>query len=319
MKILRWMTPVVAAALAAGGDAFQEGLRLQRAGKYKEALEAWRLAESEAGDDPSAELLFNKALCAFQAGDPHEAEASAEKAAASGRPEFVRGRDFLRGNIEFQRCESLERDIDAAWNAQNAPPAPGAAPPSIDLEMYDRAIAQAQLARDSWAAAAGRAGTPESAAPAVRNAERAVVKIEELKKKKEEAEKMKKEQAEKNKDQKKDDKNKDSQKPESRPESRPQDGSESRPESQPSEDKDKKDSQPKDDSKGSENSKDPQNKSDDSKSQPEERKPGDESKEPGKLTQEQITRMLDKVNEKEKQRQQLMKARARVIRVPKDW
>lgn len=316
-------------ALPAGGDAFQDGLKLLREGKNKEAFVAFQTAEAEAKDNASPELLFNKALAAYKSGDLHEAEASAEKAAAAGRAEFVTARDFLRGNIQYQRCEITEKEIDEKWAALNAtggnvnpgnvnpngPPTLGPpAQPSLDLKLYDRAIAEAESARDAWVASASAAAAPE-AAPALRNTERALLKIEELKKKKEEAEKKAKEQQDQNKDQKDDNKKDDDKNTESKPESRPDEKPESRPESQPSKDQENKDPQKKEDDPSQQNDPNDQNKNEQKENEAKQQQEAD----PTKLTQEQMKRMLDKLDEKEKQRQQLLKARARVLRVPKDW
>ncbi|MBI3820093.1 MAG: hypothetical protein HY286_15475 [Planctomycetes bacterium] len=312
------LAPLMLASAAAGEDPFETGLKLYKEGKFAEALESFKKAEAESKEG-FPELYYNKAVAAYRAGDDHEAEASAERAAAGGGDDYISARDFLRGNIAFRRAENLEKEAEAPPPAGPVPPSlqnGAAAPPAPDpVAIYTRAIGQAEAARDAWiASATKRAASLASAAPgaAERNVERAILKIEELNRKKEEAEKKQKEQ--KKDDQKKKDDNKkdDKQKPESRPESRPQDGSESRPESKPSQDQDPQ--------KDKQDPRDPKdNPEDQNKDQKNEDKQKPEEQDPNKLTQAQIQKMLDKLDDKEKQRLNLMKAKARVIRVAKDW
>lgn len=316
---------------AAGGDDFNEGLRLYRAGKHAEAYEVFKKAA--AAGEASPELQYNEAISAWQAGLDHEAEAAAEKAAASGGSVFVHARDFLRGNIAFRRSGNIEKTADMATaqmsNGATGPagPAgpgnpnnsanPGGAPPQPPdpVEAYDRAIAQAEIARDAWIAAANHEpsslAAPE-AGSAARNAERAILKIEELMKKREEAQKEKekqqkeKEQKEKEQDKdkdkdKKDDPNKDKDKQDKNEDKK--DDPQSRPESKPSQDQNKKDPSEKKDPKPDESKKE---------QQPQEQ-------DPSQLTQAQVQRMLDKLDDKEKQRQMLVRKSARVVRVAKDW
>src|SRR5262249_5853890 len=123
------------AAAPSGGDDFDAGLAALREKKYKDAIAAFSRAEERAGEKAPAELLYDKALAAYGAGDFETAEVSAERAAARGGPAFVRARDFLRGNAQFQKCESAEKDVDAAVNA---PPAPGQAALAADPAAYDK-------------------------------------------------------------------------------------------------------------------------------------------------------------------------------------
>lgn len=321
---------LLTSAAAGGGDPYEEGMRLYADGKYKEAFESFKKA-IEKNQNPPAELYYNKAVAAFQIGDDHEAEASAEKAAASGERKFTNVRDFLRGNIAFRRCENIEKEIDDAKIAPPAPQPPGAPPsaPPDPVAGYERAIAQAESARDAWiAAAAGepagvdttkgnatKSNTVKEAGAAARNVERAILKIEELKKKKEEAEKQQKEQQKKDDKNKDDNNKKDENKPESRPESRPDSRPESRPDQEQKQDPQKNEDQKKQDQQNQQN--DPNQQKQDQKQQDPKESP--EEQDPNKLTQAQIQRMLDKLDDKEKQRQAVMKAKARVVRVPKDW
>jgi hypothetical protein len=275
--------------LSLGGDSFEEGLRLFRAGQYKESLEAFRKASEESGDDAPAELLFDRALAALATDDLTDAEQAAERAAARDALGFGRARDFLRGNVAFASCEAAEKAIASPpAGPAVAPPgsAPGA-PPEPNPGAYDKPIALAESARDAWIAAAS-AGEDWPAAR--RNVERALRKIEELKKKKEEEQKKKDEQ-----DKQKEQDKKSESRPESQPESRPSDPN------QQKQDPNKDQKQPQD--------------SKDKEKKPSQQKPQEQKE----LSPEQVQRMLDKLDEKEKQRVQLQRARAWSVRVPKDW
>jgi hypothetical protein len=116
-----------------------------------------------------AGLFYNRALAALSAGDLVTAEFSAEKAAVRGGPEFMELRDFLFGNTSFARCKRAEAEADK---------------PAADPAAYDPAIAFASSAFDAWCrAAASRTDWPA----ARRNVERALLKLEELRGKKEAA------------------------------------------------------------------------------------------------------------------------------------
>jgi hypothetical protein len=292
MRVFLLLT-ILCAAFAAG-DGFDDGLRLYKEGKFKESLAAFDKAVQEAGADAAPELYYNQALAALAAGDPVAAAAAAERAAAREPARFARRRDFVHGNAAFTRCEGVEKEIAAGPVMPQGPQGPSS--PIVQSmtpnpEAFDAAIQLAEQARDAWIDASKGA---EDWPAARRNVERALVKIDELRKKKEEAQKQKEEQEKKQQEDDKGDKKdkKKQENPESRPESRPQDeqNPESRPESQPQEN--------------------PQSRP----SNPDEAKP-----EPKELSQEQLQRLLDKLDEKEKQRLQMLRARMRAIRVPKDW
>ncbi len=156
------------------GDEFAEGVRAYRQGRYEAALRAFTLAEEQAGNEASAELLHNKALAALGAGDMLAAEIAAEKAAVRGGPRFASLRDFLLGNAGFARCEQAEEL---------------AARPEAGMPALDEAIAHARAAKGFWELAAmSRSDWPA----ARRNVERALIKLERLLKKKEDAEKRRK-------------------------------------------------------------------------------------------------------------------------------
>jgi hypothetical protein len=127
------------------------------------------LALGACGDD-SARIAFNEGVAALRSSDLVAAEIAAEKAAARGGPGFEALRDFLLGCAAFTRCEREEIGFFG--------PAGGAA-------ALDRAIVHAERARDFWqGAAARRTDWPEVR----RNVERALLKLEELRKKRAAAE-----------------------------------------------------------------------------------------------------------------------------------
>ncbi|MEW6741546.1 MAG: hypothetical protein AB1486_02210 [Planctomycetota bacterium] len=162
-------------------DESSAGAQAYREGRYQEALKAFTAAEKEAGNRASAELLYNRALAGLRAGELVVAEFSAEKAVARGGARFVATRDFVLGSTDFARCDMAEAEAART----------DAGPAALDL-----AISYAEAARDSWQRAAmSRADWPE----ARRNVERALLKLEELKKKRAEAIERKKARDEKKK------------------------------------------------------------------------------------------------------------------------
>lgn len=155
--------------ILAAGDDFATGMKAYEEGRYKDALAAFSAAELAAGNTASPELLYNRALCALRMRRWVEAEYSAEKAAARGGPEFAALCNFLRGNAEFMRCQTAEAEALLV---------------EADPTAYDRALGHARSSLEYWELAArSRADWPE----ARRNAERALLKLEQLLQKREEA------------------------------------------------------------------------------------------------------------------------------------
>jgi hypothetical protein len=158
----------LALALLLPGCGSGDGESLYRAGRFEEAHAAFVAVSGDEGDAASPELLVNRALAALRAGDLRDAEASAERAAARGGPDFEALRDFLRGNAAFARAVLAERQADT---------------PEAEPFAFDIAIRYARGALEAWKlAAASRSDWPE----ARRNVERANHKIAELERKKEE-------------------------------------------------------------------------------------------------------------------------------------
>jgi len=148
-------------ALLLGGCS-DAGVAAYREGRFRDAHAALK----SAGDDAPAERLFNRALAALRAGDLTDAEAAAERAAARGTAEIAALADFLRGNAAFARCRMAERQAATA---------------AAEPFAFDVAITYAQKAGRLWQLAAmTRADWPA----ARRNVERALLKEEELKRKK---------------------------------------------------------------------------------------------------------------------------------------
>lgn len=171
--------PVLLSLLLLDGDPFAAGVSAYRAGAFKEAYAAF--ASATAGDAvDAAPAHYNQGLAALRAGMWREAEAAVGKAASLAGGEFVALRDFVRGNLALARSA----------NAQAQASGPEAEPFAFDV-----AIAQAEAAARAWQAAAmSRDDWPE----ARRNVERALLAVDELQRKKAEAEgkqQSKKEQA----------------------------------------------------------------------------------------------------------------------------
>lgn len=138
------------------------GVQAYREGRFRDAHRAFQAA----GDDASAERLFNRALAALRVGDLSDAEAAAANAAARGEPEIEALSDFLRGNAAFARCRMTEHQSSTA----------AAEPFALDV-----AITYARKARRLWQLAA--MSRPDWPA-ARRNVERALLKEAELERKK---------------------------------------------------------------------------------------------------------------------------------------
>ena len=178
MKVL--MSTVAALSLAFSGGDREEGLRLYREGRYAEAQAAFTRALADAPG--SAELQWNLALAAWRAGDLITAETAAEKYAAASR-EAVAGRHRgMLGAIRYAEAAECERQADAALTA--GPPAPGLgdAAPADPMPLLERGVQKALEAKDHFV----RAVQADPTVELVRNTERAISKLEELKEKLEE-------------------------------------------------------------------------------------------------------------------------------------
>jgi hypothetical protein len=151
------------------GDAFAEGLRAYGEARYADALQTFAAAEQAAGEAAMPELSFNHALSALAVGAWTRAEEAAERAAARGGPEFAAAREFVRGNAAYGRMKVAEAQAAAVESEPFA---------------YDAAIAYAEAARRAWQEAAVLDPARDGAA---RNVERALRKLDELRKKKAEA------------------------------------------------------------------------------------------------------------------------------------
>lgn len=200
MKILL-LTTVLFAAVA-GGDR-ERGMQLYKEGKYRAAQEAFQAALA---DDPdSAELQWNLALAAWRAGDLDTAELAAEKYAAlakDAKGELHRG---MLGAVRFEQALQLEQQADHLIAQEQAasgqPQDPDADELGNPLPLLEKALQKALNARNHFVRGARANPTPEI----LRNTERALRKIDELKKRIEEMmqQQQEQEQGDKNDDKKK--------------------------------------------------------------------------------------------------------------------
>ncbi|MHC4959568.1 MAG: hypothetical protein ACYTGN_14475 [Planctomycetota bacterium] len=117
---------------------------------------------------------FDRALAALGAGDLRGAESLAQRAAARGGPAFEALHDFVRGNVAFARCELADKQASTA---------------EAEPFAFDVAINYAKNARLNWSRAAA---TRDDWPAARRNVERALIKLEELARKKAAAERKRK-------------------------------------------------------------------------------------------------------------------------------
>lgn len=159
-------------------DEFGDGVQAYREQRYDDALAALTAAAERAGSDASAQLLYDRALAALQSGAFREAEIAAELAAVRGGDAFAELRDFLFGNTAFARGLQAERRADL---------------PEAEPFAYDVAIQQVEKAKGAWEQALLRRGDwPEAS----RNIERAVLRLEGLRRKKQKKEEEQKKKEE---------------------------------------------------------------------------------------------------------------------------
>jgi hypothetical protein len=170
MRFLLILLLLIAVSLLVASIDDSDGARAYREGRFADALAFFTAGTRVQGHDASPEWLHNQALAALRAGELVVAEIAAEKAAARGNALFIGLRDFVLGNVAFVRCERADL---VSRQPESGPPA------------LDAAIAHAESAAAWWQRASmTRSDWPE----ARRNAERAAVRLRELKDRKEQAE-----------------------------------------------------------------------------------------------------------------------------------
>lgn len=162
------------AAPETGVDPHAQAVADYRAGRYGEALQAFRALVADAGEDAAPELLGNLALAALRQRRPGDAEpAAARLLELDDAGERALG-EFLLGQAAFERAALAEL---------------AASLPDAEPDAWQEAVDRAQAALRHWRSAA-RLRAPWPAA--VRNAERASRRLDELRKKRDEAEQDKK-------------------------------------------------------------------------------------------------------------------------------
>ncbi|MEZ6194640.1 MAG: hypothetical protein R3F20_02770 [Planctomycetota bacterium] len=156
-------------------DDLARGLELAERGDLAAAHEALARAEADRGESAPAALVFDRAVVALAANDPAAAEIAAERLAAraGGDAPVLATRDFLLGGAAFARGLASE-----ALSAR----------PEAGVPELDAAIAQFEIAARHWRGAALAASDP---APAIRNVERTLIRLEALRKSREERAKKK--------------------------------------------------------------------------------------------------------------------------------
>ncbi|MEZ5962221.1 MAG: tetratricopeptide repeat protein [Planctomycetota bacterium] len=206
----------LALLLLAGGGDYARGVQLLKEGKFAEAVAALRAAAEATPTD--AELQYDLALALWRAGQPHDAEIAAEKAATLSDGALAPLRDGILGNVKMdeaqQRLGGEAPDLQAALEA-------------------------ARRARDHFVHGAATDQAPPELA---RNLERALKLIADIEKKIEEQKQQQEDQKkddQKKDDEKKDDGEKDSKNDESKGDDQSQkDGDDSKDDKEKSEQKD---------------------------------------------------------------------------------
>lgn len=170
---------LAAAGPGPGGDR-ERGLELYAAGRYEEAAAAFRLAIASEGD--SAELQYNLALASWRAGDLATAETAIEKYAALAERSRTELHAGLLGAVRYEEARQLEAGAASAETGEQADP----------LVALKQALGKAEQARDHFVRGATAQQPP--APELLRNTERALRFIDELRKKIEELEQQREEQ-----------------------------------------------------------------------------------------------------------------------------
>jgi tetratricopeptide (TPR) repeat protein len=203
------------------GSDHARGLQLMQEGKFAEAAAAFRAAAE--ADPDNAELHYNLALALWRAGEPHEAEIAAEKAATLSDGRLAALRDGILGNLAMDEAASKRT----------------AQPPDLQ-----GALVAAQRARDHYLHGAA---VPQAPTELARNLERALTLMADLEK---EIAAQEQQPDEKGDDEAKDEEKKeakDDKKGDEKDEPKPGDGKD-QPKDQPKPDQSKKDD-PKEDGK----------------------------------------------------------------------
>lgn len=281
MKTVLLSIALVSTVLTGSGGDRERGLQLYQQGKFQAAQQAFVAALV---DDPgSAELQWNLALAAWRAGDLATAEVAAEKYAAQADNAKVELHRGLLGAIRFGEAEAFEQQAQAALEAMAAAgPAGGAAgsdpakpqPPADPLALLQQALGKAEQAKKHFVHGVRSSAPKEATKELVRNTERTLQKIKDLRKLIEELEKQQQEQ-----EQQDGDKNPDDKKPEDGDEQKDdnesdkQEGDDSQGQKEKSDQQDKKEGEPKDQK--SDESK-PQNGEGEDPSEKPEPKPGED-------------------------------------------
>ncbi|MCA8950626.1 MAG: hypothetical protein KDE27_14075 [Planctomycetes bacterium] len=181
----------LALALAGGGER-EKGLKLYAEGRYEEAAAAFRLAIASEGSSP--ELQYNLALASWRAGDLAAAETAVEKYAAGAADARVDLHAGILGAVRYAEATQLEAAADQAVQAARAGQAgsPGqtGGADADPLGTLRAALKKAEQARDHFVRGATVAPSPEL----LRNTERALRLIDELKRKIEELEQQQEQQ-----------------------------------------------------------------------------------------------------------------------------
>ncbi len=162
-------TAVVVTALAGDSNLRLLGTTAYQEARYEDSREHWSQAANQ--NPKVAELRFNAALAAVRAGDWKSADQWLKEIEPDGDRAFETARLFLAGNLSYLRAKHAEVL---------------ASQPEAEPFVWDEAIRHARDAGGHWQRAAMRDPTSSAAR---RNAERTVLLIRDLERKKAEAEK----------------------------------------------------------------------------------------------------------------------------------
>lgn len=123
-------------AVAGGRDAIRKGNEEFKAGRYAEALAAYRQAEPPADAPPDADLLHNQAATHFKLGQIAEARDLWVRAATLKDARFEADARYNLGNCSY--AEALAA-LDAAQHAATDPDGPVQSSPQAAMSLLDKA------------------------------------------------------------------------------------------------------------------------------------------------------------------------------------